>query len=234
MPVSILIGNGFNRIDSSQKSWEDILIEIAKDVGDPEILSLYRHKPETLIFEQLAYADGRSSKETQIKATLASEMQTLQPNSLHNLALGLNFGHILTTNYDYCFEAASGTNPDELERNGSAEKRYSLFRKHVVQDTSIWHIHGEARSASTIMLGYEHYAGSLQNVRQYMTSNRNSKSLKRVSKFKLGNDHFESDENGHSWLDVFFRDDIHILGLSLDYTEVVLVNAGVKIHQWPE
>ena len=224
MPVSILIGNGFNRINKHQKSWKDILMEIAEDVGDPEIISLYAHKPETLIFEQLAYADGRSNKETQIKHKLAEAMYDLRHNQLHSLAIDLGFRHILTTNYDYSFEAAGSIDPHKLEKNGSAERRYSLFRKHDVGTTSIWHLHGEARSADTIMLGYEHYAGSLQNVRNYMTGDRPSKSRKRkrVSKFKLGIEIFEADPDGHSWLDVFFRDDIHIIGLSLDYTEAVL------------
>jgi hypothetical protein len=222
MPVSILVGNGFNLIDNSQKSWEEILNEIAEKVGAPEIVSLYAHKPETLIFEQLAYADGRSNRETQIKEEIAKAMLGLRHNRLHNLALNLKFGHILTTNYDYSFEAANGTGPYIPKKNGSLETRYSLFRKHVVNETSIWHIHGEARSANTIMLGYEHYGGSLQNVRHYMTGNRKSENKKRVSKFKLEIDDFETHPDGHSWLDVFFRDDIHIIGLSLDYTEVVL------------
>lgn len=220
MPVSILIGNGFNLVDKHQKSWKDMLMEIARDVGDPEIIRLYDHKPETLIFEQLAYADGRSNKETQIKDRLAEAMYDLQHNYLHNLALDLKFRHILTTNYDYSFETAGGIDPHKLEKNGSAERRYSLFRKHDVGGTSIWHLHGEARSANTIMLGYEHYAGSLQNVRRYMTSK--SRKDKRVSKFMLKIENFEDHPDGHSWLDVFFRDDIHIIGLSLDYTEMVL------------
>ena len=85
------------------------------------------------------------------------------------------------------------------------------------------------------MLGYEHYAGSMQNARNYMTGDRLSKPRKRVSKFKLGVVYFEADEDGYSWLDVFFRDDIHIIGLKLDYTEAVLwwaITYKKKLHHY--
>ena len=85
MPVSILIGNGFNRINKQQQSWEELLMEIAKDVGDSEIMRQYAYKPETFTFEQLAYADNRSNREIQIKRKIAKAMQSLEHNTLHSL-----------------------------------------------------------------------------------------------------------------------------------------------------
>ena len=222
MPVSVLIGNGFNRIDRDQLSWKDVLGAIAQDVGDPGILNLYEYKPETLIFEQLAFADNKSNKEKEIKKMLASKMMKQQPNGLHKEAIDLGFRHILTTNYDYNFENIISDRDSETRKRGSRETKYSLFRKHHVNQSLIWHIHGEAQYPDTIMLGYEHYAGSLQNLRAYVTANRSSRKNGLVSQFKLGNNLFDEESSGYSWLDVFLRDDIHIIGLSLDYTETDL------------
>jgi hypothetical protein len=222
MPVSVLIGNGFNRIADDQPSWEAVLKEIADEVGDPKIVELCEHKPETLIFEQLAFADGKSNKEDEIKAKLAAKLMKQKPNHLHETAIGLGFRHILTTNYDYNFEDSVAGGSSESRKRGSRETKYSLFRKHHLNGTSIWHIHGEARSPKTIMLGYEHYVGSLQNLRTYMTAERPSSNNARVSQFKIGNKAFDDERNGYSWLDVFLRDDIHVIGLSLDYTEADL------------
>ena len=206
----------------SSKANRPGLAEIADDVGDPNIVKLYEHKPATLIFEQLAFADGKSNKEGEIKRSIAVKMTKQTPNHLHEIAVGLKFRHILTTNYDYSFEKTNADGIGERRTRGSRETRYSLFRNHQVNETSIWHIHGEAQVSNTIMLGYEHYAGSLQNVRAYMTANRSSSKNSRVSPFKMGNILFDKESNEYSWLDVFFRDDIHIIGLSLDYTETDL------------
>lgn len=222
MPVSVLIGNGFNRIDNNQPSWEAVLTEIACEVGDPKIVDLYEHKPETLIFEQLAFADGKSNKEDVIKAKLAEKMIEQRPNHLHEKAINSEFRHILTTNYDYNFENSVAGNNSEITKSGSRENRYSLFRKHQVNRTSIWHIHGEVRSPKTIMLGYEHYVGSLQNLRAYMTADRSLSKSAKISQFKLGNKAFDDGSKDYSWVDVFLRDNIHIIGLSLDYTEADL------------
>jgi hypothetical protein len=43
-----------------------------------------------------------------------------------------------------------------------------------------------------------------------------------VSPFLRGNGDFDAGSLAYSWVDVFLRDDIHILGLSLDFVEIDL------------
>ena len=85
----------------------------------------------------------------------------------------------------------------------------------------VWHVHGESDVPNSITLGHEQYAGQLQKMRNYATADRTTKS-RDASPFKLNNLRFDTDGSVYSWLDVFLRDNIHILGLSLDYTEIDL------------
>ncbi|WP_258197864.1 SIR2 family protein [Pseudomonas capeferrum] len=68
---------------------------------------------------------------------------------------------ILTTNYDFTIEEAFAGplyNPSFLY----PESRYSLFRRYQAATRDIWHIHGDSARPSSMVLGYDQYAGSLQ------------------------------------------------------------------------
>src|SRR5690606_31986714 len=85
-----------------------------------------------------------------------------------------------------------------------------------------WHIHGDCNNPSSINLGYEHYCGQLQKMRDYVVNGTNYTSetvykeplIKRLSQQKK--------LNLQSWIDLFFTTDILILGLSLDIVEIVI------------
>ena len=102
-----------------------------------------------------------------------------------------------------------------------SETKYSIFRRRQIGSRYIWHVHGEADKPETILLGHEQYAGQLQKLRTYATADRGSQRRPR-SPFKVGALDFEGSGEQYSWIDVFFRDEIHILGLSLDYAEIDL------------
>ncbi len=128
--------------------------------------------------------------------------------------------HIITTNYDYAFENASGLLNERA--NLRSESKYNVFRRRRIEGKYIWHIHGESEVPNSIILGHEQYAGQLQKLRAYVTANRRSKS-KLKSPFKIGKLDFDTGGRSlYSWVDVFFRDEVHIMGLSLDYTEIDL------------
>jgi hypothetical protein len=140
----------------------------------------------------------------------------------------------LTTNYDYGFENASGLSVEK--GNLARETKYSVFRRKVVSNTSIWHIHGEAGLPSTITLGYDQYSGYLQKLREHATGDRSPQGGSPFKRRELDFD--ASSECVYSWLDVFFRDDVHIIGLGLDYTEIDLwwaltYKARLKARGWP-
>jgi hypothetical protein len=154
-----------------------------------------------------------------MKATIAGHVGALASNPFHHRVMESGARHILTTNYDYAFEkAAPGSH---AQSNLKRESKYSVFRRRAVGDKFVWHIHGEAEVPNSITLGYDQYAGYLQNLRGWATVGRTSK--RKGSPFKANVSDFDAGEGKvYSWLDVFFRDDIHIVGLGLDYTEIDL------------
>lgn len=77
--------------------------------------------------------------------------------------------NIVTTNYNYTLEGETNLKNEDI----IAERLYSIFRKCVLGKTSYWHIHGEAGVPMSINLGYEHYGGQLQHMRNYVTSGTN-------------------------------------------------------------
>ena len=59
-------------------------------------------------------------------------------------------------------------------------------------------------------------------MRDYLTTGRAGSKRPR-SPFRSGNLNFDTDnESVYSWVDIFLRDDVHIVGYSLDYSEIDL------------
>lgn len=76
-----------------------------------------------------------------------------------------------------------------------------------------------------MVLGFDHYAGYLQKIRNYVTDSVEVKGHPhgRVgSPVKSGNLEFTDNRSIYSWVDYFLRDHIHIVGLGLDFTEIDL------------
>ena len=217
--TSLFVGNGLNRMSNGAASWEDLLKGLAESAGVPEVMENSRHKPFTLLYEQMSLGATRKS-DRQLKETVADWVVDWQPNKYHERIMDSSIGHVMTTNYDYSLELAGGDKG--RSSNLKRETKYSVFRSRVAEDKRIWHVHGEAEKAHTITLGYEQYGGQLQKLRDYATSNRNSSaSLK--SQFKIGKEEFDAGgTQAYSWIDVFLRDDIHFVGYTLDYTELDL------------
>lgn len=222
MAISLLMGNGINRLTNNDASWESVLQELASGPMSGAELAHMKHKPFALVYEEILLTHMSSEKaenEALMKATIAERVGALASNGVHRRVMESRVKHILTTNYDYAFErAVRGTHaPSYLRR----ENKYSVFRRRAVGDKSLWHIHGEVDVPNSITLGYDQYAGYLQNLRAWATAERHSK--RKGSPFKVNVLDFDTTGGVvYSWLDVFFRDDIHIVGLGLDYTEIDL------------
>jgi SIR2-like domain len=221
MSISILVGNGINRLNNEDAAWEHILGQLS--VGNPTgpALEHIKHKPFALLYEEILLS--RASQPAKVddfaaKKRIASLVDTFKFNSYHKRLVAAPVRHILTTNYDYTVERAA--NSGHKRASLQAETKYSLFRRGIVGRKYVWHIHGEATAPNTITLGYDQYCGYLQKMRTYATAERSGES---GSPFKRGERDFDEREDCvYSWLDVFFRDDIHIIGLGFDFTEIDL------------
>ena len=221
MPNTIFVGNGVNRLGHAA-SWKDVLRRLAGYVGKTDlILRGIENKPFTLVFEEiyLRSARARGTKEIDLKREAAGLIDAIPNNECHRRLLNIGTRHIITTNYDYNLE--SSAHSQHRAASLRRETKYSLFRRRSVGSQFLWHIHGESRSPNSLALGHDHYSGSLHHIRDYLVT-RSARSKVKASPFMSGIRDFDSSYGEYSWLDVFLRDDIHIIGFSMDYTEIEL------------
>lgn len=136
--------------------------------------------------------------------------------SLINRYMNLGFDAYLTTNYSYEAEHSLTQDYEKYKVHTSSVNRnegkyflHSFYR--IPNDTSytdIWHIHGEARNKSSIVIG-QYYYGNL--VHRYIDY------LKKQKRFAY------VDENEKivpkSWIDFFIFGNVYIVGISLSFSE---------------
>jgi hypothetical protein len=221
MATSLLVGNGINRLNNEEAAWENILRQLSAGNPRGRDLEHIKHKPFALLYEEILLSrttQAAKFNEIGAKTRIADLVDVFKASSYHKRLMLAPVRHILTTNYDYTLERA--TDSSYQRSNLQAETKYSLFRRRTTGGRHVWHIHGEAKAPNTITLGYDQYSGYLQKMRSYATAERSGD---RGSPFKRGERDFDAHEDSiYSWLDVFFRDDTHIIGLGLDFTEIDL------------
>ena len=221
----LLLGNGINRAEGLSPGWTGLLQSIARK---------YCFVPEDSLSNTLGYEmlENRILKRdpkqtiTDIHRQIADGVQTDALRSktdwsgtLHERLLGLPVNTILTTNYDYALERC--LDPAFRRVYNTRETTYSLRRYQCADGKTVFHIHGECDYPRSICLGFEHYAGSLQRIREGIVNPTSS----------LGDGHtyqLADIINGvtpkpeHSWIYDFFLEDLYILGLELDACEIEL------------
>lgn len=215
----LLIGNGINTINNNDYTWKNLIENLIDFIGAGKRIG-FEGKPFPLLYEQIVTKSIKKKiPESEVKKFIAKEVEKLQPNSIHERILDVGFANVLTTNYDYTFENINGTNKKFSDDGVIKQKTYSLFRNNLIDNQRIWHIHGEANVSNSIMLGYEHYSGYLQNMREYVISGKKfTKYQTGPLKEKIANNSFTKE----CWIDFFFTNDVHILRLTLDYVEIHL------------
>jgi hypothetical protein len=215
--LTLLVGNDINNI-SPGISWSDLLHNIKKKY---KVSSLENgQKPFPMLYEEifLHAIKEKHINERELKTYIADCVSQINQNEIHQLIRDFPTENIITTNYEFSLEGKITTTNTGLIR----ETTYSIFRKHENENKNYWHIHGDCLNPSSINLGYEHYCGQLQKMRDYVVNGTNYSSetvykhalIKRLSQNK--------DTKLQSWIDLFFTQDIHILGLSLDFVEIDL------------
>lgn len=218
----LLVGNGINNV-SNRIAWRQLIEGLIIHIGAEGQIEI-RNKPFPLLYDEIFIEaiKFKKYKEEDIKEFIAKDVSELKKSKIHKEIIKLDFHDILTTNYDYNLEKEKIQDITNPKNEGIViEKTYNLFRHNKIGNTNIWHIHGECSLPSSITLGYDHYCGYLQYIRNYVVTGTGSsyrsitfKPLK--EKFKKGDMKF------HSWVDFFFKKDIHILGFTFDFVEMHL------------
>lgn len=211
MTQILLIGNGPNYF-SGDYGWQDVIRYAARQVRMANEVEKLINEPLPMVFE--AIASRHPSMERIIKRELAAKMRSMPHNEVHSRLMALKWPIVLSTNYDNCLESASGER--FVPRNLQRETTYSLFRRKESGSSAIWHIHGDSDGPRTMMLGLHQYAGYLQKLRRYLTTRAGG------SRFVFGTAPWVPEDGRHSWVDLFLRHDVHIVGFGFDYAETPL------------
>jgi hypothetical protein len=219
----VLVGNDINSFGNSP-NWEDVLKDIAKLYGNK--IEFSTEKPFPLLYEEiyLSALNSNNINELEIKTRISELISNIRPNEIHNELLNLNLHDYITTNYDYSIQKIllDGKSTSILKNTGYVkESRYSIFRHNTIFNKNFWHIHGEVNVPNSIMLGFEHYGGQLQKLRNYTVTGTKYTKLKNngvALQKRLLENKFYSD----SWVELLFKEEIHIIGLKLDYEETDL------------
>lgn len=233
--AAILLGNGLNRaaLDEEkragrqERSWLDLLRHLAVDAGVPD-LNL-TSKPLPLAYEELAATVSRRGilDIRHLRQLVADWVSEIRSSALHREVAGLPIHQILTTNYDYALETAIDPKYDLV--GGMGETKYSLFRFHEIAGRQIWHMHGEQRVPTSLLLGHDHYVRYANSVQRYLSLDKSRRRAPRksarqtdgASPLTRGNMAFELDKSRYSWVDLFLRNDLYVLGFGCDFSELI-------------
>ena len=177
----------------------------------------------SLFFERMCARQAGKFRDAElsVKKAFARQLKCINHLPIHRELLD-QFDVVLTTNYDHTLEA-SWSGPLYEHCPVYPESRYSLFRRLKVGAKQIWHVHGDVDYPSSLVLGYDQYAGYLQKIRNYLTEGiKVDGAGTRRSPLKIGAMDFQAERLHHSWVDFFLRDHLHIVGLGLGFTEIDL------------
>lgn len=223
MRNTVLFGNGINRVSNNAVSWDDLLNTIKGsnvfNNGNLPNTMVY----ERIFMEQHVAKKSQKADEIRIKNSIAEAMQSQDSNEAFELLASLDVDHYLTTNYDYAFEKALSISPEKL----STEEIYSLRRKRKyltkIGTKYLWNIHGEIEHPKSIMLGLDHYCGSVAKIDSYVKGTyKHNVEGKSISVAAMEDKLKSQSYCFTSWVDLFFSSNVHIIGLSLDYSETDL------------
>lgn len=213
--TALLIGNGINRNSKSSNdiyNWERLLSDLSQEFSNGTIKNELRKKPFPMFYDAIVnYAvEHQNKKESDLKRTIHQKLSNLQLNPKYDFLDSVECDEILTTNYDYLIEKQL---KNDWKRNAvtKKEKYYSLSRFQQ-SNKRVWHIHGEQGDIRSMLLGFRLYVNYTAKIRE------------RASSFisALRNPDKASSLSYDSWVDMFFTHNIHIIGLSMEFTEYTL------------
>lgn len=231
MKNSILFGNGLNYLSEDQISWNELLDRI-KGANKFDSTAL----PNTMIYEKIMLHkhskpdESIRNIESDLKNEIASVLKNQKTNQFYEKLLNLKFDNYLTTNYDYALnDSFKAIRKDNWVKNNSTEGIYSIRRNTSFYDAKnnehckIWNIHGEVSNPKSIMLGLDHYCGSIGKIDgylkgkyEYQVENKKHQTISIIE--KINTNKFDN----ISWVELFFKTNIHIIGFGFDYSEIDL------------
>lgn len=197
----LLFGNGLNLL-SQNLSWKTLLSNVqAKDevglVGhdglnlvdvpyplqyDYILLSSDFRKKVQDVKDSTGWKKVIEDRQMNLKKAIIDEMKDFKSNLIYNQLSNLPFDAYLTTNYDHVLDESLTSMGFQSVVGDKSEMNYNIRRKRCLQKDSIlktiYPVHGDVDSPRSIVIGYNHYCGTVAKVSDY---------LKGIYKWKEGN-----------------------------------------------
>ena len=225
METTILYGNGINLLGGG-KSWNQVLKDISEKTSLPPIQSntlkyeyIILPQKETneafLMTEDGSYFVTEDDKffltidintEDNLKGNLSKELQESAPSYFYKKLTELKVEHFITTNYELFLNRTfidNGYQEEASIQSGSCLYKHMIL-KNETKRVSIWNIHGDVEVPSSIMLGLSDYCSYVAEIDNYLKTRKDNQNL--------------------CWIDLLFRTNVHIIGLSMAYEEIDLWN----------
>lgn len=244
MIQSILYGNGINLLTKGMPSWNGLLSDLFKVDLDNEIPNPLKYEallmnepyrepshplydcdgqPILTIDESKLYVLGEYTEKALLDKIVNRLSSLSTTNRIYDAISELPVSHLITTNYDNSFFQTVGGEV-VIKSKAVSEKKYSIHRNYVIENSKrgsqqYWPIHGNIDSPSSIMLGYDHYCGSLAKLESFVSGGGNYKG-KRIE--SINQRLRKGISEPLAWADLFFVSDVHIIGLGLDFEEMDL------------
>lgn len=223
--TTLLIGNGLNLAEGAA-SWNDLIESLR-----PPCLTLDGGLDEESIplpiqFEMIGASGGiRSSAAgsdpyTELKKQVRDELKGmgLRVGEAHRRIIGVHPDNVITTNYDYCLEQVFPEESESYKASWGKTKKYTLEISSIRNGVRFFHAHGEQNIATSICIGYEHYIGYVQKMRNHLLKKgkeEGSSPTKTIDSVVTG-----ENEDRCLWPELFFSSDIHIVGFGLGFSEI--------------
>lgn len=232
-PQVLLIGNGVLQAKNGV-SWDKLLRDISSKYKSDEkfwdIMKTNKDIPYSIKAYISTDTDDGQRREVYSEYLQKEYLKYYEENNLYiEKLLNVKCDTILTTNYTYeienalCpeFYAFSDTKKRKLVNttNKNTKKQddatkipkgmaeYYRFKHCSGYDKNIWHIHGETRKKSSLVLTHDEYGRLCRDILNVAQLNGN-KYEKYKEKISI-----------NSWIDYFIIADIYIIGFGLDFSE---------------
>ena len=215
-PKVLLLGNGVFYAEEEKQSWLEVIKRMKR--SNAAVEEYYGFIPYSILATAVT-----DVSDTDRQKKYATEMHTLDVKKPYlGRILQHKFDAIITTNYTYEIENYYHPGYSKLSNDskrtyvgmtsakregGVLLRSFNQFRSDVESAHEIWHMHGELRRPSSMVLTQDEYARLVQKILNYL-SGRENEYVK-----------FEDDLSFKSWIDYLIMGDVFIIGQGLDFAE---------------
>lgn len=221
VPTVLLVGNGISQAYGAC-SWSDVLKNLSQnkdvEINSEELKNIPNPLKAVIVSDD--HLDQRM-KELSVGFCKCSPSQE-ECEQWKNITR-LSISGILTTNYSYEIEKSIKKDCTISVGTRCAYRKYTKFDGEKIEkrmlatymqplpsSLPVWHIHGEAAIANSMIIGHYYYGKLFSKVQR-----RISQILRKYHICQKNGKLFEVE----TWVDVFMLCNIRIVGLGLDFSE---------------